>query len=721
MKKLLYIFFILTGLCAKAQDITGTTSAKAKEITAAMDSFRARSPFEKVHIQFDKPYYTLGDTIWMKAYVVNQNNELSAISKLLYVDLVNDNDSTKTSLRLPLTAGMGWGSLSLSDSVMRMGNYHIFAYTGLMRNWPNEYFFSKAISIGDALPPLTGMVSASSNVSSPVIKPVDFMVKKDTAISIQFFPEGGELVNGLTSKIAFKAIGKDGLSREVAGYVVDKDNKKVIDFTSEHAGMGTLTLKPATGNHYTAVIKFADNSEKRVNLPKVIPQGYSLAVTQITENVIVNINASRELLNSGEILLIAQANNTVYYSGKKELINTGFTATIPKNRLPEGILQLTLLSPGNKPVAERLVFVRNANSRLTMEITPEKDDYKPRDKVHLDLQVMDEHGTPVTGAFSLAITDDGKVPVKEADEKTIFSNLLLTADLKGFVEHPNYYFTDINADKDRQLDNLLLTQGWRRFAWADILANKIADVAYQSDEAGTVSGKVLTAKGLPVPQAKVYLLFNTDNGLVLDTVADAAGRFKFTNLALKKESTFSVSATDAKNHKNLKVVIDRQSLTPITFPAVPDDLPLAENLNTYLQSSRLRFNEMQKAGQLDRSISLKEVVINDSQQTVKDIALRGSINSTGPADAVLTFVDLADNCPTLAMCLTNKLLGLHINRNEKNAGFSANAVIVVNGMYLSADEMAGITPDMISGIELITGGKAAVYKNPRSIATPTQA
>jgi len=703
-------------------------SGKLIELTAALDSFRNKAPIEKVHIHFDKPYYSLGDTVWMKAYVVNENNELSTSGKFLYADLVNDKDSLKTSLRLPLTSGLGWGSITLSDSLLKAGNYHIRAYTNLMRNFGEEYYFDKAIKIGNALPPVkgTGKPPVTKVKKEEQVVPV----KNDAAnIDIQFFPEGGEMVNGLISKVAFKAVGDDGLGKEIAGYVVDQNNQQVAIFQSEHAGMGTFTIQPVAGNTFTVVLKLPDG-EKRVELPKAKDQGYGLSVIQTESNVIVSIQVSGALLNKGEITLVAQANNTVQYTGKATLTRNGFTTVIPKSRFSEGILQFTLFSPDYKPVAERLVFIRNADKHLNVTLTPDKKVYKQRNRVYLNLEVTNQDGKPVSGAFSLAVTDEEKVPYGEADEKTIFSSLLLTSDLKGYVEHPNYYFTDINPDKDKQLDNLLLTQGWRRFVWSDLLTNTFPAITYQAEKGRGVSGRVVTDKGKPVPDAKVTLLVNAGGGVILDTTVNTDGRFNF-DFPFSQGTTYNVTATDVKKSAGLKIEIDKQQTGPQTnFKHLPDEQPEKDDFTTYLNNSKNRFNEMKKYGLLGGGILLKEVKINEYQKAIdiKAIAVQHSQNlaGAGNADQVITFVDLLSaNSVRLGLWLDGRVPGVLI-RNPKNLGWAPYNLaaygadpkngnrpppmtLIIDGIEVDSTMYSYLNVEDISSIEILKGASAALY------------
>ncbi|MDB5117380.1 MAG: hypothetical protein JWQ79_2872 [Mucilaginibacter sp.] len=636
-------------------------TGKLAQIAASLDSFRKVSPIEKVHIQFDKPYYSLGDTLWMKAYLVNGNNELSATSRVLYVDLINDKDSVKTTMRLPLTHGLAWSALTLSDSLLKAGNYRIRAYSSIMQNAGEEYYFNKAIKIGNALPPATTTTEVKTK-AAPTVKNVQNISAKNTLndISVQFFPEGGDLVSGLQSKVALKAIGPDGLSREIAGYVVDKNNQQVATFQTEHAGMGSFMFQPDIGNTYTAVIKQVNGDNKRIQLPKAQDQGYTMYISQNDQDIIVNIQASNLLLNNGEIALIAQANNTILYTGTKSLTLSSIKAVIPKSRFPEGITQFTLFNASYKPVAERLVFIRNNNKHLNIKLIPNKKEYAQRGRVDLNMEVTDQDDKPVVGSFSLAVTDESKVPYTEVSERTLFSDLLLTADLKGYVEQPNYYFTGINGDKDRQLDNLLLTQGWRRFLWADIVNNTYSIASLKAEKNSNISGQVLTEKGKPEPGAKVNLLVNYANGVILDTLTDKEGRFNFA-FPFADGTTYNAAVTNAKKTPDLKIVFDKPFTQPVTLKNWPLEQPDDKAFNTFIDYSRQRYDELKKYS----GILLKEVKITAYQKSeqIKAIATQHSSNLAGPgnADVVFTFVDLASATPgKLGFWLDGRIPGVVI-------------------------------------------------------------
>ncbi|RZM23823.1 MAG: TonB-dependent receptor, partial [Pedobacter sp.] len=275
---------------------------------------------------------------------------------------------------------------------------------------------------------------------------------------LQFFPEGGTLVSNVTSRIAFKATGVDGAGIFIRGMVVDQLGTEVISFESHHAGMGSFLLKPEPGKQYKAKVVYKDNSTAEVSLPAAQPEGYVLAVYQLdNDSLLLRVTASAGLTkNPGSLGLIAQSGGEMIYASKLLTSKQINSVTLPKKSFPTGIAQFTLFDYKNEPISERIVFIRNQD-QMKVKIKTAKKSYNSKEKVEVELESTDPTGKPVAGNFSVAVIDESKVPIEEQMESTIFSNILLTSDLKGYIEKPNYYFTADNDTINKALDNLMLT------------------------------------------------------------------------------------------------------------------------------------------------------------------------------------------------------------------------------------------------------------------------
>lgn len=761
-----------------------------KKILDQLEKYRNEYPQEKVHIHLDKPYYAIGDNIYFKAYVVNaEKNELSALSKLLYVDLINDKDSVKQSVLLELKAGLAWGDFSLPDS-LREGNYRIRAYTTWMRNYGNEYYFDKTISVGNAvsnniytdasytftkigasnhkvvasikysyldgvavskkevtydvqlnfrsvakgkgMTDENGILKINFNNNQPFIlktgkiitnvKLEESLVNKIIPIKatsndadVKFFSEGGDLIAGLRNKIAFKVIGADGLSMPVTGYISDNANTKIIDLKSEHAGMGTFSLFTETNKTYTATIKFPDGSDKMFPLPRTLKSGYVLNVIQNSEAVNVKIQASPDTPSDNEIILVAQSNGHVIYVSKTKLDSRTLTAEIPKSRFPTGVIQFTLFSEKNEPVAERLIFVNN-HDQLNIGLRPDKSVYTKREKVTMAIDVKDKAGKPVVGSFSLAIIDAAKTPFDDDKETSILSNLLLTSDLKGYIEQPNYYFNGSADEKAQDLDNLMLTQGWRRFVWKNILADTYPPLAFQPEKTLQISGTVTTGSEKPVVGGKVTVLSSAGDVFMLDTITDQNGRFNFPDLYFNDSTKFVVQARNAKGKKNVVIELDRTPVQLVTKSKNEAEIEVNVNrtLDVYLKNSRNQYNDQIKSGIRSRSIMLAEVKIVEKKKLAKNSS---NLNGAGNADNVVS-ADQLKNCLNLSQCLQGLVPGLIIQNGvaylTRSMYSSFRGLVpmqlIIDGVYVDPTYLFSINPQDVDAVEVLkSGGNTAIY------------
>ncbi len=796
-KKLLCLLlsFSLVVKCAFAQNDNLQT------IRQKLEKFRKSFPQEKIHLHLDKTLYSIGDTIYFKAYVVNaEKNTFSAISNIIYVDLIDDNNNIQKTLRRPVTDGVGWGTIILTDTLPE-GFYRIRSYTNWMRNFDNTYFSDQLITVGNALTNdiVTNAVfkvnsSANKSIDTVVIsykslhgyslagKEVKYSIivnKKEvrkgkgktdgegklhieyTAIhpknnqsaelvtnirpddkatvtkvikfeppagqhAIQFFPEGGQMISGLPARIGFKAVGRDGLGTNVSGEVTDESSSNPVTFKSGFAGMGSFQFTPQGGHSYHAHLRFEDGTEENKALPKAEEYGYALSIDNTDSEQVKITIAAKPVTPSENVSVVAQCNNRIQYTATISLNNGNASAVVSKKKFPTGIVQFTLFDAAGKPVAERLVFI-NHNDYIRIINSLDKTLYSKREQVKMMLTVKDEKGDPVAGNFSIAVTDGNSAAVDTMNKRSILSDLLLTSDLKGYIEKPDYYFTDINNNKITELDNLLLTQGWRRFAWKEILANKYPSATFAAEKNLALSGKVLSAKGEPVAGAKVTLLSKKGTGYIYDTLTAGDGSFTFDDLDFDDDKSFVIQAKAAGN---LKVQVKQNEFSP---PLVSENeiLSLAKPiaailLQPYLAQSVQRFDNMRKNGLMQNTHVLKAVTVTGKQLTKVQEAVAPSYNLNGPgnADQILTYQDLY-NCHDLGQCLQGKLTGVIFklvmeDQDPKSSsrspawhlqpfsaiGMGRPMLMIVDGMDMSGSslDIRNIPVSDIQSIEVLRSG-----------------
>lgn len=139
-------------------------------------------PKERVYLHMDRVYYSPGDDIWFKSYVTFGGFNLpSQHSKLIYVDLIGPDRKLVKALRLPLSLGVGSGNFAIPHDI-QSGEYTIRAYTQWMRNFDEDYFFTKNIVI---LNPKLAERKVKA-ASKPVLKNKKELDPEGTGYSLDF-------------------------------------------------------------------------------------------------------------------------------------------------------------------------------------------------------------------------------------------------------------------------------------------------------------------------------------------------------------------------------------------------------------------------------------------------------------------------------------------------------------------------------------------------------
>ena len=346
-------------------------------------------------------------------------------------------------------------------------------------------------------------------------------------IDLQFFPEGGELVSGVKTKLAFKALNEFGKPADVSGIILNKNGKEVTSFQSFHMGMGALDFTPEKGQTYTAQITKPVRIKKKYILPEAQSSVFQLNIQKQTENYVDFIIHSPV---AEKVVIMGQLGGVAYEAHQVKCKEGKNTYRISLNEFPSGVAQFTLFDKMGIPRAERLAFV-NAEKSLHVELSTDKETYLPREKVEVSIKVADESGKPVAANLSMAVVDDKNISFADDKQAHIMASLLLASDLKGEIEEPNFYFDGKEPKAKAALDLVMLTHGWRSFDWEQIRDLEIMPLAFQKPErVGEFSGWVFDNNDKPVPNAEILIMEMTPSWETRYIHADASGYFSLDNV-----------------------------------------------------------------------------------------------------------------------------------------------------------------------------------------------
>ena len=334
-------------------------------------------------------------------------------------------------------------------------------------------------------------------------------------IDLEFYPEGGELVDGLKGKVAFKALNEFGKPADIEGVVLDNKGNEVARFSSFHMGMGAFDFTPAPGQRYEAKITQPEGIEKSYPLPQPLLKGYGLNVEEIGKNK-VKLRVSASVTET--LSLIAQVRGVTQYVKQIPIDNESQSITIPLDKFPIGVAQFTLFDAKGIARCERLAFV-NKHRQLNIDIQTNKEQYLPRELVEIDIAVTDKRGIPMPAQLSLSVADDQLLSFADDKSSNMLSWMLMESDIRGEVEEPNFYFDPEEEKADQALDYLMLTAGWRRFSWQDIRSHPGPGISHPM-ERGSISGMVLDVDGTPIANILV-----TTSDSTVSIYTDDHGRF----------------------------------------------------------------------------------------------------------------------------------------------------------------------------------------------------
>ncbi|MFD2145381.1 carboxypeptidase-like regulatory domain-containing protein [Mucilaginibacter antarcticus] len=547
----------------------------------------------------------------------------------------------------------------------------------------------------------------------------DFAIKAEKAQSdVQFFPESGSIVNGIASKIGFKAIGVDGLGISIKGVVVDDTDIVVAQISTLHAGMGSFMLKPQAGKRYLAKVTMPDGGIKTMALPKAADEGYTLSVYQPgKDSVLIRINASANLIKQPQsVSLLAHTGGENIFSSTLNITKPITSVWLTKKDFPSGIAQFTLFDNTGQPINERIAFIRSKDL-MELDMKTAKDNYKGKEHVKIELAAKDSKGKPTTGNFSVTVIDEGKMPVEESKESTIFSSILLSSDLKGYIERPNYYFTKETEEVNKALDNLMLTQGYRRFVWNTLDSLTRAKPKFEVEGLGAkITGRVATLTNQLLPNADV-ILNSVVAGVTKFTKTGADGRFVFDGIFLTDSLKFAVQARGAKGSDRVKVLVDsvrKQAITP--NPNRGDvSTDVTGTLKEYIDNGKKLDDIYMRTGQLDKVHRLREVRIKARKPTPPPYANQMVKIPEGLSDQTIMMRPEDTVKTAISDWLVHRLKGVRIMPHLNIPTYpwardlTKGGVLVPMKLYLDGREI--IDPDEV--VEILTGFQVqpeSIYK-----------
>ncbi|MBQ8779717.1 MAG: hypothetical protein IJZ49_08395 [Alistipes sp.] len=552
MRRIFYTFILIfiSATAIAQESATDTITQKLMGYAISAKEFGKMLPQEKVYLHLDNTSYFQGDNLWFQAYIVTaERNKPSGLSKTLYVELLNPGGTLVDKCILPIEEGRCAGNFKLNKLPFYSGFYEIRAYTKYMLNFGKDVIYSRIIPVFDK-PQESGNYRDMRMLKMDVTKnhyPIKRKVEKaDKVINMRFYPEGGNLVAGLNSRVAFEATDENGTPMNVTGKVVSKSGATLAEFKSGHEGRGTFDYRPSLEQAKAQVE--IDGKVHSFELPKAQERGMVIRVDNLSSNDSISIKVNKKGVND-KIIASAVICGGILSSYTIVGMEQGDSIEykVNKRRLPAGVARIVLADAEGKIIADRLAFT-HFGKRSSINVTTDKKSYEPNDLVKLNLTATDPFGNPSQAPISLAVRDGERLV---ESRNSMLADLLLMSEIKGYVHQPLYYFESTDLEHRTALDELLMIQGWRRYNWDWWAGTEDFDFKYLPEQGIEVHGQVLR-HGTDKPMTDIQLsslisIRGTEKDSELDDESYIAKKSTESNAA-KASASLTANATSMSRY-----------------------------------------------------------------------------------------------------------------------------------------------------------------------------
>ncbi|HYK77528.1 MAG TPA: hypothetical protein VEV16_11165 [Daejeonella sp.] len=530
-------------------------TSPAIDIAAKYKSHVLTTSAEKLFVHTDKTFYLAGELMWFKLYNIGGPKDLS---KVAYVEVLDKENQSVLQAKIALQEGNGQGSFYLPVT-LSSGNYKIRAYTNWLKNFGPEFFFEKNISIVNSL---------VESQATAIVKP---------QYDAQFFPEGGNRLRGVESKVAFRVVDQNGKGVNFRGAILDEKNEIIANFEPLKFGIGHFSFIPK-GMSYQALIQINNGPSLTVKLPQVYEQGYTLKVLDPADNQINVQVQARGISSNSSVYLLIHSGQQVSLAETQRMNNGQAVFTVDKSLLPQGVSYFTVFNEDKKPIAERLFFKR-PEEKFLIESKTDQQTYDLRSPINLSLKTLNDSYQPVKANLSLSVY---KLDSLQTEESThIYNYFWLGSQLKGNIESADYYLNNSDLEADQAVDNLMLTHGWSRFKWEEILGASKPQKFLPEYEGHLISGRIIDRASNPLNEALVYLSIPAKQGLY-------GAKNKQGELLFNTRNLYGNHEIVAQTHKDSLARVEIHSPFAIEFSSIKiPELEMSEKFTQSLLSRNL--------------------------------------------------------------------------------------------------------------------------------------
>ena len=554
----MHIWFFIVLLFLSTTHVS--TQSPGEQLSRYTSEFHT----EKIYVHTDKEYYLPDETIYGKIYHIHgQDHTLIDTAVVVHVELWSDEDKLVRQLRTKTQKGMISFSID-TDLGLNPGIYHLKAYTQYQKNFDSAYLYQKEIR-------LVYNPSELDEVSNS---------NKDS-INVEFYPEGGYLINGLSSRVAFRCTDARGQAINSSGLVYNDLGHVGGEVIPQLNGYGSFDIDPKEGRQYHILVKY-EGRDYQFDLPKSIDQGAVIKVEQDTNYIQVYCYLSKSHLNKANTIVAHIRGEILLEHNFKQ--NTQFK--LLPDELPSGVIHLTIFDDKNNPLAERLIYSENPSEKGNLNIDISDNNLTTVSKIKSKISAAQYSDTSkIHASISIHSNDLLEQKYRGIDIRTY---LLLQSDIKGKIEGIHDFYL-LDSTGNNHIDLLMMTHGWRRFDWLEVLQGKRQEILYPPEFTTSIAGQVsLLRNNKPVKSDLLLTAMNNDLFTTQTLTTSDNGLFVFSGIDLTDTTDIIIQAAKHKARKKkdegkLNLTGNRLvdiELIELNIPEINNTFSIAEQLYT---------------------------------------------------------------------------------------------------------------------------------------------
>ncbi|MDF9830399.1 hypothetical protein [Parabacteroides sp. PF5-6] len=684
-----------------------------RTVSKRLHEFQYNAPREKVYVHQDRTQYVAGETMWFKAYQ-SSSPDFPVESGVVYVELIDGMNQAVAETKWKLENGSAAGHIELPDT-LTSGLYQLRAYTGWMQNFDAEGFFTRELTIASRYAASQENPTNAAEAGKALAEDLPLEEMPERKVELAFFPEGGNLVAGLPSKIAFKVTDRAGKGIEASGVVCDQDGNEVRRFETQHRGMGSFALEPEIGKQYIARL---DGMKVQVALPEIYAQGLVMSLGYRDDRLRITLRHNLDAVRTQTPFhLTIHQEGIPWFNAHVNMQERTTVFDIPKEKLPVGLFVITLYDDNLHAYAERLAFV-NHPEQLEIHAKADQAVYASRQKVTVEIDVPELYDAPQTGDFSVAVV---KANLEDADtQNNLFTDYFLTSELRGRIEQPTYYFNANDTLVAQHLDLLLQTHGWRRYVWDNVVSGKTPEISFPVEQQLSFAGKIYPrSKNQKMEEVEITASFRQD--AVSDFLSfhpDKEGLFQFVYDDFCDTAEVILSAQDQRKRILDISLIERQKTPHNYFSYAEEDADdesqevYVELLGTIPQGNLVDIDQtVHELPEISVTVKRKQYPhkdkVHDENLALHTYEVRreASYGSSAGALSILWYIP--------------KKLVRDLGNYFMKGGSGDNIYFLLDGVRTSAANIKTIPPHFIDHVELLSFTTAMRYTSQYAMGETT--